>query len=80
MMARDILQSEFHIRDGEFRLGGRLNRTTEKVETPELTPHSHSKESLTDGESEKEERKGRRTAKHVPPVTPPKKEKKQLII
>lgn len=78
--AHDILQAEFHITDGQFKLGGRINRTTEKVETPELTPHSHSKESLTDGESEKEERKGRRTAKHVPPVTPPKKEKKQLII
>ena len=79
-MAHDILQTEFHITDGQFRLGGRINRITEKVETLELTPHSHPEENLTDGEPEKEERKGRRTAKHVPPVTPPKKEKKQLII
>lgn len=79
-MAHDILQAEFHITDGQFRLGGRINRITEKVDTPELTPHNHSRENLTDGEPEKEERKGRRTAKHVPPVTPPKKEKKQLII
>lgn len=80
MIARDILQSEFHIRDGEFRLGGRINRSAEKVETPELTRHSLPKENLPDGEPEKEECKGRRTAKHVPTVTPPKKEKKQLII
>lgn len=79
-MAHDILQTEFHITDGQFRLGGRINRTTEKVETPELTLHSHSEENQPDGEPKKEERKGRRTAKHVPPVTPPKKEKKQLII
>lgn len=79
-MARDILQSEFHIRDGEFRLGGRINRITEKVETPELTPHSHPENSMPDGKPEKEERKGRQTAKHVPPAAPPKKEKKQLII
>lgn len=79
-MAHDILQAEFHITDGQFRLGGRINRITEKAETPELTRHSFPKENLPDGEAEKEERKGRRTAKHVPPVTPPKKEKKQLII
>lgn len=79
-MARDILQSEFHIRNGEFWLGGRINRITEKVETPELTLHSHSEENLPDGKPEKKERKGRQTAKHVPPSTPPKKEKKQLII
>lgn len=75
-MAHDILQAEFHITDGQFRLGGRINRITEKVETP----HSHPEENLTDGKPEKEERKGWQTAKHVPPVTPPKKEKKQLII
>ena len=79
-MAHDILQAEFHITDGQFRMGGRINRITEKVETPELTPHIHSQENLTDGEPEKRERKGRQTAKHVPPVTPQKKEKKQLII
>lgn len=79
-MAHDILQTEFHITDGQFRLGGRINRVTEIVETPELTPHSHSEENLPDGEPRKGERTGRQTAKHVPPVTPPKKEKKQLII
>lgn len=76
MMARDILQSEFHIRDGEFRPGGRRERIIKKMETP----HSHSEESQPDGKPKKEERKGRRTAKHVPPVAPQKKEKKQLII
>lgn len=79
-MAHDILQAEFHITDGQFKLGGRINRITEKIETPELTPHSHSENNLPDGKPEKEERKGRQTAKHVPPVTPQKKEKKQLII
>lgn len=79
--AHDILQSEFHITDGQFRLGGRINRITEKVEIPERTPYRHSEENLPDGKPEKEERKGgRQTAKHVPPVTPQKKEKKQLII
>ena len=40
-MAADLLQSEFHITDGEFRLGARINRT-ERVETlhPVLHPHS----------------------------------------
>ncbi|WP_346998877.1 DUF6047 family protein [Bacteroides cellulosilyticus] len=79
-MAHDILQAEFHITDGQFKLGGRINRNTEKVETSELTPYSHSENNLPDGKLEKEERKGRQTAKHVPPVTPQKKEKKQLII
>lgn len=79
-MAHDILQAEFHITDGQFKLGGRINRITEKIEIPELTPHSHSENNLPDEKPEKKERKGRQTAKHVPPVTPPKKEKKQLII
>ena len=65
-MAHDILQAEFHITDGQFKLGGRINRITEKMETPELTPHSHSENNLPDGKPEKEERKGRQTAKHVP--------------
>ena len=79
--AHDILQAEFHITDGQFRLGGRINRVAEKVEIPERTPYRHSEENLPDGKPEKEERKGgRQTAKHVPPVTPQKKEKKQLII
>lgn len=79
-MAHDILQAEFHITDGQFKLGGRINRITERMETPELTPYSHSENNLPDGKPEKEERKGRQSAKHIPPVTPPKKEKKQLII
>lgn len=79
-IAHDILQSEFHITDGQFRLGGRINRITEKVEIPKRMPYRHSEENLLDGKPEKEERKGWQTAKHVPPVTPQKKEKKQLII
>ena len=39
-MAADLLQSEFHITDGEFRLGARISRT-ERMETshPMSRPH-----------------------------------------
>lgn len=36
-MARDILQSEFHITDGEFKLSGSINRWKKRKEyTPPL--------------------------------------------
>ena len=37
-MARDILQSVFHITEGEFRLGGKANRTSQRAKTPEKCP------------------------------------------
>ena len=49
VMARDILQSEFHITDGEFKLGGSINRT-EKTERMQTASYQRSKEQKT-GES-----------------------------
>ena len=72
-MARDILQSEFHITDGEFRLGGKANRTSQRAKTPEKCLSQQSKEP-------KPEKPGCQAAKHVSSVVPLKKEKKQLII
>lgn len=72
-MAKDILQSEFHITDGEFRLGGKANRTSQRAKTPEKCLSQQSKES-------KPEKLGCQAAKHVSSVVPQKKEKKQLII
>lgn len=36
VMARDILQSEFHITDGEFKLGGSINRMEKQKECKQL--------------------------------------------
>lgn len=88
VMARDILQSEFHITNGEFRLSGSINRV-EKTERMQATSYQHSKEQKTgksfDADSIREapaEKRGngQRQAKHVASITPKKKEKKQLII
>lgn len=72
-MARDILQSEFHITDGEFRLGGKANRISQRAKTPEKCSSQQSKEP-------EPEKPGCQVAKHVSSVVPQKKEKKQLII
>lgn len=72
-MARDILQSEFHITDGEFRLGGKANRTSQRAKTPEKCSSQQSKEP-------EPEKSVRQATKHVSSVIPQKKEKKQLII
>ena len=87
-MAADLLQSEFHITDGEFRLGARINRT-ERAETlhPVLHPHSEeekagkSLETYRKQEAPKQKPSDRqRQAKHVASITPQNKEKKQLIL
>lgn len=72
-MARDILQSEFHITGGEFRLGGKANRTSQRAKTPEKCLSQQSKEP-------EPEKPGHQAAKHVSSIVPQKKEKKQLII
>ena len=73
VMARDILQSEFHITDGEFRLSGKANRTSQRTKTPEKCLFQQSKEP-------EPEKSGCQAAKHVSSVVPQKKKKKQLII
>ena len=88
VMARDILQSEFHITDGEFKLGGSINRM-EKTERMQTASYQRSKEQKT-GKSfdtapirevpAQKRGNGQRQAKHVASITPDKKEKKQLII
>lgn len=84
-MARDILQSEFHITDGEFKLSGSINRM-EKIQT---TSYQHSKEQKRGKSSEANHireipalplNNSQRQAKHVASIIPDKKEKKQLII
>ena len=72
-MAADLLQSEFHITDGEFRLSGKANRTSQRTKTPEKCLFQQSKEP-------EPEKSGCQAAKHVSSVVPQKKEKKQLII
>lgn len=88
VMARDILQSEFHITDGEFRLGGSINRV-EKTERMQTASYQYSKEQKTGKSSDagfireapaQKRGNGQRQAKHVASITPDKKEKKQLII
>lgn len=85
VMARDILQSEFHITNGEFKLGAGMNRTVQM----HLSPHQHSEQpkignspDYDSGREAPEPKEGnrQRQAKHVPAVTPQKKEKKHLII
>lgn len=87
-MARDILQSEFHITDGEFKLSGNINRV-EKTERMRTASCQHSKEQKTGksfdtdpiGEAPVQKRgNGQRQAKHVTSITPDKKGKKQLIL
>ena len=68
-MARDILQSEFHITGGEFRLGGKANRTSQRAKTPEKCLSQQSKEP-------EPEKPGHQAAKHVSSIVPQKKEKK----
>lgn len=87
-MARDILQSEFHITDGEFKLSGNINRV-EKTERMRTASCQHSKEQKT-GESfdtdpieeapVQKRGNGQRQARHVTSITPDQKEKKQLIL
>ncbi len=87
-MARDILQSEFHITNGEFKLSGSINRV-EKTERMQTASYQRSKEqktgksfdadSILEAPAQKRDN-GQRQAKHVASITPEKKEKKQLII
>ena len=88
VMARDILQSEFHITNGEFKLSGSINRV-EKTERMQTASYQKSKEQKTGKSSDADriretpaQKQGnkQRQAKHVASVTPDKKEKKQLII
>lgn len=87
-MAADLLQSEFHITDGEFRLGARINRT-ERMEKLHPRSYPHSEEEKTHGLPETHYRQEapeqrmsdrQRQAKHAASITPQKKEKKQLIL
>lgn len=87
-MARDILQSEFHITDGEFKLSGSINRM-EKTERIHPTSYQHSQEQKRGKSSGADHireiptltlNNNQRQAKHVASITPDKKEKKQLII
>jgi hypothetical protein len=87
-IAADLLQSEFHITDGEFRLGARISRTGSMEKShPMSRPHS---EEVKTGKSpetyRRQETPGQkpsdrqRQARHVAPIAPQKKEKKQLIL
>lgn len=69
VMATEILQSEFHLRNGEFGLSGR-----KVVPTVERNCDL----SVVGDESDKVQK--RQQARHVPSVAPAKKEKKQLIL
>ena len=87
-MAADLLQSEFHITDGEFRLGARISRT-ERMEMSHPVSYPHSEEEQTGGLPETHYRQeapeqrmsdSQRQVKHAASITPQKKEKKQLIL
>lgn len=87
-MAADLLQSEFHITDGEFSLGGRISRTG-RMETLHPMSHPHSEEVRTGKSPEtyrRQETLGQkpsdrqRQARHIASIAPQKKEKKQLIL
>ena len=86
-MAADLLQSEFHITDGEFRLGARISRT-ERMETshPMSRPHleevktGKSPETYRQEAPEQRMSDSQRQVKHAASITPQKKEKKQLIL
>ena len=87
-MAADLLQSEFHITDGEFRLGARISRT-ERMEMSHPVSYPYSEEEQTGGLPETHYRQeapeqrmsdSQRQVKHAASITPQKKEKKQLIL
>ena len=87
-MAADLLQSEFHAKDGEFRLGARIS-WIERMETlhPMSRPHSEEvktgklPETYRRQETPRQKPSDRqRQARHVSPIAPQKKEKKQLIL
>ena len=87
-MAADLLQSEFHITDGEFRLGARISRI-ERMEMSHPVSYPHSEEEQTGGLPETHYRQeapeqrmsdSQRQVKHAASITPQKKEKKQLIL
>lgn len=87
-MAADLLQSEYHITDGEFRLGARMNRA-ERAETlrPVLHPHSEEEKAGKSPETyrrreapEQKTSDRQRQAKHVASITPQNKKKKELIL
>lgn len=73
VMATEILQSEFHLCNGEFSLSGR------KV-VPAFESNQKQNLDLSTTSSEDGEKQEQRQAKHVPSIPPAKKEKKQLIL
>lgn len=73
VMATEILQSEFHLYNGEFSLSGR------KV-VPAIESNQKQNLDLSTTSSEDGEKQEQRQAKHVPSIPPAKKEKKQLIL
>lgn len=73
VMATEILQSDFHLRNGEFNLSGR-----KVVPAIESRQEQDLDLSITGDEADKKQE--RRQAKHVPSIAPAKKEKKQLIL
>lgn len=73
VMASEILQSDFHLRNGEFNLSGR------KV-IPAIESRQEPDFDLSITGDEADEKQGKRQAKHVPSIAPAKKEKKQLIL
>lgn len=88
LVAADLLQSEFHITDGEFRLGARMN-WAERAETlrPVLHPHSEEEKAGKSPETyrrweapEQKPSDRQRQAKHVASITPQNKKKKELIL
>jgi len=73
VMATEILQSEFHLSNGEFSLSGR------KV-LPTIESRQEQDFELSTKGGEIDEKQEQRQAKHVPSIAPAKKEKKQLIL
>ena len=73
VIATEILQSEFHLCNGEFSLSGR------KV-VPAFESNQKQNIDLSTTSSEDDGKQERQQAKHVPSIAPAKKEKKQLIL
>lgn len=73
VMATEILQSDFHLRNGEFNLSGR------KV-VPAIESRQEQGLDLSITGDEADEKQERRQAKHIPSIAPSPKEKKQLIL
>ena len=71
-MATEILQSEFHLHNGEFSLSGR--KVVPTIESKQQDVDLGIPSSETDAVQEQQQ------AKHVPSIAPAKKEKKQLIL